>query len=118
MIYRDIVFSPYSGLGGGWQAIIDCKFGKVSVRYGGDGLFTSEDKPFECRYNGDVWPDQDEKDVYHFIKTGKILSREDAEARMAGRDIDSAVSMLSDIVKKFKIPPHKLSGSFGIGEDD
>jgi len=84
MIYRDIHFEPYpEDLGGGWQAKIETRFGLVSVRYGSEMLLTTDEKPFEVRYNGDVWACQDEKDIYYFIQTGEIPDETKALDRIA-----------------------------------
>jgi len=97
------------GDGDGWQAIIKCKHGEVSVRLGSPYLFTTKEKPFECRYNGDVWPAQDEKDVYFWIKTGKILSEIESTERIEKSGKGGFVNeLISDIVKKFNIPSQKL----------
>ena len=120
MIFRDILFKPYGDVEqDGWQAIIECPHGRVSVRYGGKHLFTTPDKPFECRYNGDVWPAQDEQDVYHWIKTGEILSEKESATRIrkSGKE-GYLTALLGDIVRKFNVPPQKLGLECKIDEDD
>ena len=110
MIFRDILFKPYGDVEQDvWQAIIECRHGRVSIRYSGKHLFTTPDKPFECCYNGDVWPAQNEQDVYHWIKTGEILSEKESATRIA---------LLGDIVRKFNIPSQKLGLECKIDEDD
>lgn len=120
MIFRDISFDPYGDIEqDGWQAIIKCKYGKVSVRYGGKHLFTTPDKPFECRYNGDVWPAQDENDVYHWVKTGEILSEKESTARIieSGK-AEYLTELLGNIARKFNIPTQELGLSCEIRNDD
>lgn len=120
MTFRDILFKPYGDVEqDGWQAIIKCQYGTVSVRYGGRHLFTTTEKPFECRYNGDVWPTQDEKDVYHWIKTGEILSEKESATRIrqSGKE-EYLTALLGDIARKFNVPPQRLGLECKIDEDD
>ncbi len=120
MIFRDILFKPYGDVEqDGWQAIIECKYGQVSVRYGGMHLFTTPEKPFECRYNGDVWPAQDEKDVYHWVMTGEILSEKESATRIneSGK-AGFLTALIGDVVRKFNIPPHKLGLDLREKDDD
>lgn len=77
IVFRDLLFYPYPG--GGFQSLIDTKWGRVSVRYGSPDLIANSELPFEVWYPTHYAPHgyQTEKDVYYFMKTGEVLCEKD-----------------------------------------
>lgn len=63
-----MIFKPY--LFGGWQCIMETKKGKISVRYGGYGLFTNDKYPYEVWYPDESDPRgyQVADDIWNYIK--------------------------------------------------
>ena len=68
MVKDDMIFNPYPF--GGWQCIMDIKIGRISVRYGGYGLFTNGEYPYEVWYPTDDAPTgyQTADDIWKYIK--------------------------------------------------
>ena len=64
----DMEFYPYPT--GGYQCRMKVKTGIISVRFGGHGLFTSEEGPYEVWYPDRDTPDGDQTadDIWNYIK--------------------------------------------------
>ena len=70
-IQDDMLFKPYKSGSGGWRCGIKIPLGVISVRFGGSGLFLSEDKPYEVWYPDEAEPfgHQTAKDIFDYIRT-------------------------------------------------
>lgn len=69
LIKDDMLFKPY-GNNDGYQCKIVIDIGTISVRFGGNGLITSTDKPYEVWYPTESTPSiyQTADDIYKYIK--------------------------------------------------
>jgi hypothetical protein len=70
MIQDDFVFEPYGGIPGAYRCEIPLKTGNLSIRFGGHGLFTSKDNPYEVWYPGEAEPDgyQTAEEIWRYIR--------------------------------------------------
>ena len=66
----DMIFEHYNGSSGGYQCKMKVKNGVISVRYGGRGLITSHNKPYEVWYPDEDAPtgDQTADDIWNYIR--------------------------------------------------
>lgn len=69
LIKDDMLFKPY-GVNDGYQCKIVIDIGTISVRFGGIGLITSTEKPYEVWYPTESAPSiyQTADDIYKYIK--------------------------------------------------
>jgi hypothetical protein len=73
-IKDDMLFRPYPT--GGYQCIIPTRKGLLSVRYGGHGLFTTPDKPYEIMLpTGEVRGSQTADDIFDYVKKAGTIER-------------------------------------------
>ena len=68
MIKDDMVFKPSLPMGG-WQCVMYIKGCRLSVRFGGYGLITEADKPYEVWYPHEGTPTgrQTADDIWNYI---------------------------------------------------
>jgi|GEM_PF-5354405 len=68
LIREDMVFLPYGY--GGYQCKIELACGTISVRFGGHGVLTDKDGPYEVWYPGEDAPTPRETadDIREYIK--------------------------------------------------
>jgi hypothetical protein len=73
-IKDDMLFRPYNK--NGFQCTIPTRRGNISVRFGGHGLFTTEDKPYEVRYpTGEIKGRQTADDIFNYVKAAGTLEQ-------------------------------------------
>ena len=72
MIKDDMLFKPYSTMGG-WQCIMQIRGCRLSVRFGGYGLITKSNKPYEVWYPSEFSPTgrQTADDIWNYINKYK-----------------------------------------------
>jgi hypothetical protein len=65
----DMIFEPYNSGSGGYQCKMKVKKGTISVRYGGHGLITTVDKPYEVWYPDEDTPigEQTAEDIWNYV---------------------------------------------------
>jgi len=65
----DMLFVPYMCGSYGWQCKINTKLGVISVRFGGHGLLTDEQRPYEVYYPTEDSPSgfQTADDIWNYI---------------------------------------------------
>ena len=68
-IKDDMIFKPYNSGSGGYQCKMKVKNGIISVRYGGRGLFTNANKPYEVWYPDEDSPigEQTADDIWNYM---------------------------------------------------
>ena len=71
-IRDDMIFKPYE-LMGGWQCIMNTNRGRISVRHGSPGLFTTVEYPYEVWYPTEDEPSgrQSADNIWDYIKNIK-----------------------------------------------
>lgn len=71
-IQDDMLFTQY--LDNGWQCIIKLPIGNISVRFGGYGLFTNKEQPYEVWYPTEDSPIgyQTANDIWNYINEHKV----------------------------------------------
>lgn len=69
LLKDDMLFKPYNSVFGGYQCKMKVKNGIISVRYGGSGLITNADNPYEVWYPDEDAPigHQTADDIWNYI---------------------------------------------------
>lgn len=73
MIKDDMIFEPYMPeyRENAWRCVMEVSTGKISVRFGGRGLFTDNNRPYEVWYPEDDTPTgyQTADDIWDYINS-------------------------------------------------
>jgi hypothetical protein len=70
LIQDDMVFTPYMGGVNDWQCKMTIAAGVISVRFGGSGLITDVERPYEVWYPTEDAPTpyQNADDIWSYVR--------------------------------------------------